>query len=90
MATTHSVYELEGAGADWIVEDLTRISIMQVTDGCIQIGHFQIIDPGSSIDLHAINVYAYGLFEMWCTQYTTDWVLSLDILLLEKCLKCKG
>ena len=42
----------------------------------------------SSIDLHAINVYC--LFEMWCTQYTTDWVLSLDILLLEKYLKCKG
>ena len=73
MATTHSVYELEVAGADWIVEDLTRISIMQVTDGCI---------------LHAINVYC--LFEMWCTQYTTDWVLSLDILLLENYLKCKG
>lgn len=36
MATTHSVYELEGAGADWIVEDLTKISIMQVTEGCIQ------------------------------------------------------
>lgn len=36
MATAHSVYELEGAGADWIVEDLTRISILRVTDGSIQ------------------------------------------------------
>ncbi|KAE8348394.1 HAD-like domain-containing protein [Aspergillus coremiiformis] len=37
LATTHSLAQLQEAGADWIVEDLRSISVQGVVDGRIQL-----------------------------------------------------
>ncbi|KAJ5158742.1 HAD-superfamily hydrolase subfamily IA variant 3 [Penicillium coprophilum] len=37
LTTTHSLHQLQEAGADWIVEDLRSISIKAVVDGQVQI-----------------------------------------------------
>lgn len=37
LKTTHSLKQLQEAGADWIVEDLRSISIQGVVDGRVQI-----------------------------------------------------
>ena len=37
LTTTHSLPQLQEAGADWIVEDLRSISVKAVVDGQIQL-----------------------------------------------------
>ena len=37
LKTTHSLEQLQEAGADWIVEDLRSISVKGVADGQVQI-----------------------------------------------------
>lgn len=37
LTTTHSLDELQAAGADWIVEDLRSIEVKGVVDGRVQI-----------------------------------------------------
>ncbi|KAA8652064.1 HAD family hydrolase [Aspergillus tanneri] len=37
LATTHSLVQLQEAGADWIVEDLRSVSVKGVVDGQIQL-----------------------------------------------------
>ncbi|KAH8425897.1 DL-glycerol-3-phosphatase [Aspergillus melleus] len=37
LATTHTLAQLQEAGADWIVEDLRSVSVKAVADGQIQL-----------------------------------------------------
>lgn len=37
VATTHTIEQIKDAGADWIVRDLTDVSLLRVEDGNVQI-----------------------------------------------------
>ena len=37
LATTHTVAQMKEAGADWIVRDLSSVTLKNVRDGIVQI-----------------------------------------------------